>query len=57
MVRDIKQKSTYGQKHCGFCMRWMPVVGGIDLVSNDKLSYKWQCNKCVRDKNGKEISN
>jgi hypothetical protein len=52
MTKDIKAVSRQGHKFCVSCMRWMSEVGGKNITSDDKLTYKWKCGKCLEDKNG-----
>lgn len=57
MVKDIKPPIRIGQKFCVSCMRWMHALGGKDIISEDKLTFRWKCIKCLGTNHGKEISN
>lgn len=57
MTKDIKHVSRMGQKFCVSCMRWMNAVGGKDITSEDKLTFRWKCVKCLGTNHGKEIIN
>jgi hypothetical protein len=52
MTKDIKEVLGNEQKFCVNCMRWMPAYNGKNIVSQDKLTYRWKCAKCLEDKNG-----
>ena len=51
------RQDNLGKKFCVECMRWMDIKGGKDKISEDKLRLRWQCQKCVKENYGKEISN
>lgn len=53
MIKELKLPVRIGQKFCVSCMRWMQDQGGQNKVSQDKLTFRWICNKCVEEENGK----
>jgi hypothetical protein len=53
----MRKQDNLGKKFCVECMRWMDIKGGKDKISKDKLRLRWQCQKCVEENYGKEISN
>jgi hypothetical protein len=51
MIKELKTTSKQDMKFCVSCMRWMPNYGGKNITSEDKLTFRWKCGKCLEDKN------